>query len=169
MDRVIMQEALKSFSRVINRFVRHGRCVAKAKRGSALVELALSMPILIVLFVGAAEFASLSYTAIEVSDAAKAAVQYGTQSIAYEADTTGIQTAATNDAANITLGPTTVTPSCICSDGTASTCAVGDCSSSTMEHILTVQTQATVDPGFHLVGFPTSYTLYGQAVQKVLQ
>jgi len=34
---------------------------------------------------------------------------------------------------------------------------------------MTVQTQATVDPGFHLVGFPTSYTLYGQAVQKVLQ
>lgn len=163
-----MQKTLSS-SRQISGVVRLLRYAARAESGSALVELALSMPILILLFVGAAEFASLSYKAIEVSDAAMAAVQYGTQSLATEADTTGIQTAATNDAANITLGPTTVTPSCICSDGTASTCAAGDCSSSTMEHILTVQTQATVDPGFHLIGLPTSYTLYGQAVQKVLQ
>ena len=84
-------------------------------------------------------------------------------------DTTGIQTAASNDAQNLTLGPTTVSKSCICSDGSASTCLPTDCSSSNIETILTVQTQATVDPGFYLPGFATTYTLQGQAVQKVLQ
>jgi Flp pilus assembly protein TadG len=164
-----MQEALKSCSQMVDRFIQQLRCVLRAERGGALVELALTMPILIVLFVGAAEFASLSYASIEVSNAAMAGAQYGTQSITTEADTVGIQTAASNDAANITLGATTVTPSCICSNGSASTCAVVDCTGSTMEHILTVQTQAAIDPGFHLPGLPSSFTLHGQAVQKVLQ
>ena len=142
---------------------------ARNERGQALIELALSLPILFVILVGGAEFARATYASIEVSDAALAAVQYGAQNSITAGDTTGIQTAASNDAQDITLGTTNVSKACICSNGGASTCMPTDCSSSNIETILTVQTQTTFDPGIHLPGFATTYTLYGQAVQKVLQ
>ena len=139
------------------------------ERGQALVELALSLPILVTLLLGAAEFARVVYASIEVSNAAMAGVQYGAQNPNTAGDTTGIQVAASNDAQNIKLGTTTVSQACICSNGGASTCQPTDCTGSNIETILTVQTQTTFDPGIHLPGFATTYTLYGRAVQKVLQ
>ena len=137
--------------------------------GQALIELALSLPLLFVILVGGAEFGRVIYASIEVSNAAMAGVKYGAQNSITAGDTTGIQTAASNDAQNITLGTTNVSKACICSNGGASTCLPTDCSGSNIETILTVQTQTTFDPGIHLPGFATTYTLYGQAVQKVLQ
>jgi Flp pilus assembly protein TadG len=141
----------------------------KNEKGQALVELALSMPLLILLLVGTAEFSRVVNASIEVSDAARAGVSYGARQSIAAGDTTGIQTAASKDAPDITLDPATVSKSCICSDGTASNCAPTSCSGSNIETILTVQTQATFDPGIHLPGFAGSFTLHGQAVQKVLQ
>lgn len=142
---------------------------ARTEKGQALVELALTIPLLALLLLGAAEFARVIYVSIEVSNAALAGVQYGAQNPAQAGNTSGIQTAASNDAQDITLGTTTVSKACICSNGTASTCLPTDCTGSNIETILTVQTQATFDPGIHVPGFATSYTLYGHAVQKVLQ
>ena len=141
----------------------------KTERGGSLVERALTLPILVLVMLGAAEFARVAYASIEVSNAAMAGVQYGGQDATTAADTTGIQTAATDDAPNITLGTTTVSHSCICSNGSASTCLPTDCSGSNIETILTVQTQTTFDPLIHVPGLPTTYTLYGQAIQKVLE
>lgn len=139
------------------------------EKGQALIELALSLPILFVILIGGAEFARATYASIEVSDAALAGVKYGAQSPTAAGDTTGIQTAASNDAQDITLDTTNVSKACVCSNGSASTCSPTDCSGSNIETILTVQTQTTFDPGIHLPGFATTYTLSGQAVQKVLQ
>jgi Flp pilus assembly protein TadG len=137
--------------------------------GQALVELALSMPLLIGLLVGAVEFARMAFASIEVQDAAMAGVQYGAQDTTTAADTTGIQTAASNDAPDVTLGTPTVSISCICADGSASTCLSTDCSTSAIEKIVTVQTQASFTPLIHKLGVPGTFTLHGQAVQKVLE
>jgi Flp pilus assembly protein TadG len=138
--------------------------------GQALVETALVMPLLILILLGAVELAKVAFAAIEVSNAAKAAVQYGAQSGTTAADTAGMLTAAQNDANFLTgLQLTSVSTSCVCSDGTASTCLNTDCPSSHIEETLTVQTQATYDPLIHLPGLPTTYTLSGQATQKCLQ
>lgn len=138
-------------------------------RGSALIDLALTVPMLAVILLGVGELAQVEYASIEVSNAAMAGVQYGDQDATTAADTTGIQTAAANDAPNINLGTTNVSHSCICSDGSASTCQPTDCSGSNIETTLTVQTQTTIDPLIHVPGLPTTYTLYGQAIQKVLE
>lgn len=135
--------------------------------GQALVELALTWILFSVLLVGGAEFARLVYASIEVSNAAKAAVAYGARSVATAADATGMKTAASDEAANVTLDPTTVSTSYTCSDGSTPTGTT--CSTGALETILTVNTQATVDPIFHVPGLPTSYTITGQAVQKVMQ
>ncbi len=141
----------------------------KEERSQAMIEVAVSLPILLLILVGAIEIARVAYASIEVSNAAMAGVQYGTHNAQTAGDVAGIQAAAANDAANITLGTTNVSHSCICSNGSASTCLSTDCPGSNIETILTVQTQATFDPGFHVIGLPNSFTIHCQAIQKVLQ
>jgi Flp pilus assembly protein TadG len=143
----------------------------RGDKGSALVELALTVPLVTLLLVGAAEFAQVEYASIEVADAALAGVQYGALDPINAGDTTGISTAAQDDAPNITLGTTTATQTCVCSNanGTTVTCGATDCPSGTSETILTVSTQATITPLVELPGLPTTYAVHGQAAQKVLQ
>jgi len=137
--------------------------------GQALVETALIFPLLVAVLIGAAEFARVAYAAIEVANAARAGAQYGAQSGYTASDTTGIATAASKDAANVTGLTTTSSYACVCSDGGASTCANTDCANSHIEEILTVNTQATIDPLIHVPGLPHTYTLKGQAIQKCVQ
>jgi Flp pilus assembly protein TadG len=49
--------------------------------GAALVELVVSLPVLVALVVGIADFARVFYTAIELSNAARAGAQYGAKGI----------------------------------------------------------------------------------------
>lgn len=140
----------------------------KSEQAQSLIELAISVPVFALLVFGAVEVGKVIYASVEVSDAAMAGVEYGTRTPTAAADSGGIQNAAASDASNLTL-VTNSSLSCICSDGTASTCLPTDCSGSNIETILTVQTQSTVDPLIYLPGLPRSYTLRGQAIQKVLQ
>jgi Flp pilus assembly protein TadG len=146
--------------------------------GQALVELALTLPLLFLLVWGSVEMARGSYAAIELSNSARAAVQYGAQSVGYAHDTAGITTTAENDANDIyAINPSNFSVSSgityICSDGTNALIVAGQaaaCSSSTavVEQILTVNTQATFDPLVHIPGTSGPFTLKGRAVQKVL-
>lgn len=140
----------------------------EADCGQALVELALSVPMMALLVFGAIEIGNIIYSSITVTDAAMAGVQYGTRNSSAAADTTGIENAAQADAPNLTI-TTRPSISCICSDGSASTCLSTDCSGANIETILTVNTQATVDPLLHFPGLSRSIVLQGKAVQKVLQ
>lgn len=143
----------------------------RSERGGALVETAVTLPLLSLLLLGASEFGLVDYEAIEVTNAAKAGAQYGAQGSRYTGDTTGIQNAAAADAPNITLGTTTASTSLVCSDGTTPlsgppvTCASGVA----IETVLTVQTQATFNPVIHIPFVTPSFTLHGQASQRVLQ
>jgi Flp pilus assembly protein TadG len=74
---------------------RNARCCFA--RGQSLVELALVLPILLMLLVGIIEIGRFAYYSILVSNAARAGAQYGAQGLATAADTLGIQTAAQND------------------------------------------------------------------------
>jgi Flp pilus assembly protein TadG len=141
--------------------------------GQSLVETALLGSLLMALLLGIVELGRVTYAAIEVSNAAKAAVAYATQNGHTAADTTGIATAAASEAANLTGLTTTSSASCVCSDGTtppSGSCTTsGICSSSQVIETVTVNTQATFNPLIHLPGLPTTYTLKGKAVQECLQ
>jgi Flp pilus assembly protein TadG len=136
--------------------------------GQALVEAALVIPLLALILVGVAEVAHVAYALIEVSNAAKAGVQYGAQNGGTAQDQTGIANAAANDAYNLdqTNFLATSSYSCICSDGTASTCTQGDCSSSHIVETVEVDTTYTIHPLFNYPGISNTYTLHGQAKQK---
>jgi len=141
----------------------------KETAAQSLIETTLIVSIFSLLLVGAAELGRVAYASIELSNAARAGAAYGAQNGSTASDTTGIATAAANDAANLSGVTTTSSYSCVCSDGTSSTCTHGDCSTSHIEETLTVNTQVSFDPLIHLPGLPTTYTLKGKAVQKCLQ
>ena len=160
---------LKTHACRISTFLLRPSSRNRREDGGALVEFALTMPLLILLLMGSAELGQMTYASVEVANAARAAVSYGCSSSIAAGDTTGIQNAAAADAPDVSLGTTTVAKSCICSNGTASTCLATDCSGSNIETILTVDTKATLTPFVHVPGLPTTFTVHGQAVQKVLQ
>jgi Flp pilus assembly protein TadG len=138
--------------------------------GQALVELALTVSFFSVLLLGAAEFAQLAYAAIEVSNAARAGVAYGSQSSATASNLAAMQTAATNDGANVSGLHATASEFWSCSNApstqssTPPTCTAGN-------HLLNyvkVTTTATVTPLIHVPGLPATYTLNGLAIMRVL-
>ena len=145
----------------------------RKETGQALVELAFVVPIFTILLIGAAEFGRLAYADIEVCNAARAGAAYGSQNHVTATDTTGIQTAATQDAPNVGGITATVTNTCSCSDGTYGvTCANAGTKCVSPGRILeTVQvnTTATVNVGFHIAGTATSFTLHGLANMRVAQ
>ena len=68
--------------------------------GAAMAELVVLAPLLLLLLLGLVEAGRAGDLAITVASAARAGVQYGSQNHTTAADTTGIQSAATNDANN---------------------------------------------------------------------
>lgn len=149
----------------------------REEAGQALVELALTMPLLILLLIGAAELARVVYAAIEVSNAARAAAAFAAQNATTATYTASMQTIASADAANLTAVNLAWTPTCQCAmAGMASgiTCSAASSTACTtgggyVVQTLTITTSTSFDPIIHLPGLPSTFTLYGHAVQEVIQ
>jgi Flp pilus assembly protein TadG len=150
----------------------------RSGRGQALVELALILPLLVLLLLGAVEFGRFAYLAIELANAAKAAAQYGAQKSLNGADVTGMQLVASQDAPEVTSQCTNFTTtigatSCACVTGgasSASACISAACASpSYIVQNLTITTSAQCAPLFYPRGFGGTLTLSGHAVQEVLK
>ena len=147
--------------------------------GQALIELALTMPLLILFLAGALEFGEVAFISIQLSNAAKAAAQYGAQNANTAVDQAGMQAVAQKEVTavnpvTVTLGaptcscssPDTATPSFSCTDAPSTSCA----SPSHIVQTLTISVSGPFKPGFFVPGFShSSFTLYGSAVQKRLQ
>jgi Flp pilus assembly protein TadG len=150
--------------------------------GQALIELAISLPLLLLLLLGAAEFGRMAYMAIEVADAAKAAAQYGAQDETTMIDTAGILLVAQKNAPYVSnfctsFTATAVNPvKCTCmtsgtpSPTTPTTAACTAACTGYIAHVLQVTTTASCNPVFHATGFSSAnITLNGSAIQEVLQ
>lgn len=90
------------------------RALLRDDRGASLVELALTAPLLIFLAIGTIEIGTFMYDGIEVSNAARAAIQFATQGSGSAAganylDTAGIVAAAVADAKDVSLTKPTTT------------------------------------------------------------
>jgi Flp pilus assembly protein TadG len=148
------------------------RAAIRSDMGQSFIELALVLPVFILLIVGAAELGRLAYASIEVSNAARAGVAYGAQNHITASDNRGIQLAATMDTPKVTSLIATATQSCSCSDGTAITCAnaATKCvSPARIIEYVQVNTHADVDTLFHFPGIASTVTLGGQAIMRVEQ
>jgi Flp pilus assembly pilin Flp len=70
-----MKAVMKSFDPVRRR----PRSLRREERGAAAVELAVVLPVLILMAIGAVEFGRVYFTAIRVANAATAGAQFGAQ------------------------------------------------------------------------------------------
>jgi Flp pilus assembly protein TadG len=145
---------------------RRGR-VRSPKTGQTVLELALLLPVLLVLCVGVIEFGRYAYFDILISNAARAGAQYGAQSLIQAADKNGIQTAARSDGLNgMTVTPTQL---CGCPGGTPGACP------NTAPCVQQVYVQVTASDsydslfGFRWLPVPTQINLSSTVTMRVSQ
>jgi Flp pilus assembly protein TadG len=136
--------------------------------GASIVEVALLIPLLMVILFGMIDLGRWVFLAIEVSSAARAGAQYGGQNRGTALDTTGIQTAAQNDVPDISgLHVASSTSTCWCSSapGTAVSCSIGSCTgASQLIPLLQVTTSTSYSPWIAYPPFKSAVTITGQAV-----
>ena len=140
--------------------------------GSAIVELAVMAPLLLLLLLGVVDLGRFADTAIKVGNAARAGVQFGAQNEATAGDTQGMQNAATADAQLAGLTAVAAPTFCQCADGTASTCQQGDCASSHRIQWVEVTASGTFSTGIDASIIPAalrSLTISQTAVMQVAQ
>ncbi len=141
-----------------------------AESGQSLVEMALLTPVLLLLLVGIIEVGRFAYYSIEVTNAARAAVQYGAQSLADSKDSSGLQTAAISDAPDLPGMRVNSTNLCACSESPSVfvACPAMGCAGHAVVFVR-VDTTTNILPLFHYPGFPTTFTANGHAIMRVAQ
>lgn len=134
--------------------------------GASLVEMAVILPLFLLLLFGSVDFGRAYYLAVEVAGAAHAAANYGALN---PTDTTGIKNAATADAPDVaSLVVGTPTYGCECSDGTAfsSNCTAAPTCTYNVVYRVSVTVSATYSTIFPWPKIPSSMTLSSTAVMR---
>jgi Flp pilus assembly protein TadG len=139
----------------------------RGEQGASLLELAFVLPLFLVLLFGAIDFGRAYYLSMEIAGAAHAAVMYGAQN---PTDTTGMQTAAQDDAPNVpNLSVGAAATGCECSDGTSysASCSVKPlCSTNTEVIRVNITVSGTYKPLFPWPGIPSSMSLSSSASMR---
>src|SRR5262250_1125830 len=141
------------------------RILIRDNSGQSLEEMSVLLPVLFLLLLGAAEYGRLWYIGIEVTNAAHAGVEYGSQSRIAAQDNTNIQQVSLNEEADLInqnvntsgvqspLGTSSISVQQLCANiysSTPSTCSTT--TSSPIEYVQ-VNTQVTVASLFNSYGF----------------
>jgi len=141
--------------------------------GQCIAEFAIVLPLLLLSLVGTIEIGRFAYYGIEAESAARAAVQYGAQSLVASKDTVGLQEAAHKDAPDIDNLQVNPSNKCACSDSPASFrgCPVKttDCPGGHPIVFVQVDTSADVSPLFNYPGFSSKFKATGRAIMRVAQ
>jgi Flp pilus assembly protein TadG len=102
-----------------------------ARRGSALIELALLFPVIMLILFGTMDFARVVYAGIAIASAARAGVQYGSLDAGHVGKTTEMSNAAIADAASQGLGTVNASSRVFCgctANFTEVNCSTDTCS-----------------------------------------
>jgi Flp pilus assembly protein TadG len=119
------------------------RKLIRSEIGGPIIELAMSLPLLVLVFAVTVDFARVFHQSIALMDAARAGAQWGSYSTVRSTQTANIQSAATS-ATSLSGVTAAASRSCQCASdaGTFSpTSPANDCSSA----------EATACPGSHRV------------------
>jgi Flp pilus assembly protein TadG len=156
----------------MNSPVRHRNCERfiwpeAGVSGQSFVEMAVAIPVLLLLLVAGADFGRVFYAAISVNNAARAGAQYGSQSVTTAADSSGMVVAAKADGSNVVSISATASQ-CTCESGsTVSACPSSYCSYDSQATFVTVNAQAPFHTILNYPGIPRSFTLSSQAIMQV--
>ncbi len=120
----------------------------RSRRGFAVVEFALIMPLMLLLLAAAVDYSMLMRSAIAVGDAARAGAEFGSLNIANSANVSGMQTAALNAAPDINHITASAAQVCKCSNGSTVNCSGGTCPSGPVRTYAQVTVKTTVGTFF---------------------
>ncbi len=139
---------------------------SRIARGQATTELALAIPLLVLVLVVVSDWARVFCVALTVSDAARAGVQYGSLNRANASDFSGMRQAALNDAKNLRGVSAAASSFCTCGPGTAPvSCSNPGCASP--ELFVQVTTSATFNTLLNYPGVPSAVPLSSTAIMQV--
>lgn len=131
------------------------------------MELAIAVPVLMMVTVGVAEYGHAYASSIKVSNAVKTAAQYGVQNAATTTDTSFINQAGRDDAGTAGLDTIKSAQFCKCPDGTTPSCT-GTCGSfGAPEVFIRVRGRKTVRFLIKYPGFADSLIMIDTAVFRL--
>ncbi len=131
----------------------------KAGKGSAAVEFALLVTLMLLLLLGAADFGRALYARLVLQGVANAGAHYGTRLTGAYTDTAGIQAAALADAGGLSGVLVNSSVTCFCSLGGACNGVCGGPTETdpTPYYLLTVSASYTFTPAVpNFPGMPSS-------------
>ena len=133
----------------------------RGRAGVAMLELALVLPLLMLMLLGAIDFARVYYESIAVASAARAGAQYGAQKVTTSGDFAGMQQAALNDLTGVTGVTVTASRYCQCPNGSTVNCTTGTCAGTQINPriYVTVTVTKTFTTLFPYPGIPNPVVL----------
>jgi Flp pilus assembly protein TadG len=137
----------------------HRTHTRRNQRGSAMVELAMGVTLLIFLLIGVIDYGPMFYNTMQLDDAARAGAIYGSQSVSHSADLTGMQNTALANIIDIQGVSATATQTCKCPGGTVDVDCSTSCAAGTIMIYANVSTQWTYTPTFQYpyVAYPLTF------------
>ncbi len=148
------------------KFRLHCQIFRSMDHGSSLVEVALVIPVLLLLLLGTVDFGRVYYLAMEIAGAAHAGAEYGFQN---PTDATGIQAAAMHDAPDVpNLAVATPAYGCECSDGSSfsANCSSTPRCTNNIVYRVSVNVSTTFTPWFPWPGIPSTISLSNSATMR---
>lgn len=138
----------------------------RSRRGTATIEFALILPLLLLLVAGVLDYTLALRAAIGVADAARAGAQFGSLTSSNATNIAGMQTAASNAAPDVRGLTVTASTACQCSDGSSVNCSGGSCASGPVRTYVKVTAQATCSPIFSYIPLPFIGTVSASAAMR---
>lgn len=135
--------------------------------GQSVVELAMAIPLLLLLLLAVVEIGRLYYASLTADDAARAGVEYGAQNLATASDITGMENTALQDAKDVSGMSATASQWCECGNGTQTTCGDAMCASGTESVYVEVDTHLQFHTLLTYPGIASSVNIAGHAVRRV--
>src|SRR5580704_18412541 len=142
------------------------RRTRSSRSGQTVVELAMLLPLLLVLCVGAIEIGRYAYFDILIANAARAGAQYGAQSLIQAADLNGIIAAAQND--GLTTMNITTSQECGCVSTALAGCPSGAVCPLPLVYVQVTATE-TYSSLFKYPGIPKTMKLTSTVMMRVSQ
>jgi Flp pilus assembly protein TadG len=137
----------------------------QSEYGSSLVEMAVIMPVLLLILFGAVDFGRAYYLSIELGGASRAGAIYGSQ---YPTDSGGITNATKLNAPEVPGIGSSTSWGCECSDGSGqvASCSSTPSCSSNIVYYVTVTATASYSPLFPWPGVPSSISLSDSSTMR---
>ena len=138
----------------------------RGTEGSNFIEMALLLPLFLLLFVGAVDLGRLYFMSVEVTGAAQAGALYGIQN---PSDASGMQSAASAGASSLAGVSTSASYGCECSDGSSVQASCNTTPTCTYNYVNYVDVVSSVQytPIFKYPGLPSTMTLSREARMRV--